>query len=102
MWAGAASIETSFCACMVPEVDSLLPPDPGDEHGYLRAVNGELTFPSHAHAFVLDRSLEFVDLELAEWGSGAWTVVAVQEDEMRWPGREDLLAEGLKVLRHNC
>ena len=21
MWAGAASIETSFCACMVPEVD---------------------------------------------------------------------------------
>jgi hypothetical protein len=80
--------------------DRHLPPEPGDKHGYLRAVNGELTFVSCARA-CFDRSIEFVDSQLAEWGSGAWTVVAIVEDEKRWPDREDLVGDGFRFIAVN-
>lgn len=58
-------------------------------------VNGELTFVSCARA-CFDRSLEHVDSDLEEWGSGAWTIVVIFEEKMRWRDRDDLVDQLLK------
>ena len=72
-----------------------LPPDPQDRRGFARAINMELTFVSCARV-CFDRSLHYVDSDIEEWGSAAWTIIAINEDEMRWPDREELVDDGLK------
>ncbi len=66
-----------------------------DPLGYDYAVNGELTFVSCARV-CFDRSLEYVDSDIEEWGSASWTIVGIVEDEMRWPDREDFAEDGLR------
>ncbi len=68
---------------------------PDDPLGFGYAVNGELTFVSCARV-CFDRSLHYVDSDIEEWGSAAWTIIAIVEDEMRWPDREELVGDGLK------
>ena len=72
-----------------------LPYDPQDPRGFERAVNLELTFVSCVRV-CFDRSLEYADSDIEEWGSGSWTIVGIIDDEMRWPDREDLAADGLQ------
>ena len=72
-----------------------LPYDPQDPGGFRRAVNLELTFVSCARA-CFDRRLHYVDSDIEEWGSAGWTIVALVEDDLRWPDRGDLANKGLK------
>jgi len=76
-------------------IDQHLPPDPQDPNGFRRAVNGDLIFTSCARV-CFDRSLYYVDSDIEEWGSAAWTIIAIVEDEMRWPDRRELVDDGLK------
>jgi len=75
--------------------DKRLLPDPGDRLGFKRSVNADLTFVSCARA-CFDRSLEYVDSDLEEWGSAAWTIIGILEDQIRWPDREELIDRGLQ------
>ena len=69
--------------------DKRLPADPQDRLGFKRSVNADLTFVSCTRA-CFDRSLEYVDSDIEEWGSGAWTIVSIVEDNVEFPGSEGL------------
>jgi hypothetical protein len=68
---------------------------PDDPLGFDYAVNGELTFVSCARV-CFDRSLHYVDSDIEEWGSASWTIIAIVEDDMRWPDRDDLNDSGTR------
>ena len=70
------------------------PLDPTDRLGFRHSVTGHLIFVSCVRV-CFDKSLGYVDSGI-RWGVAARTIVAVAEDEMRWPDRQDLINNRLK------
>ena len=70
------------------------PLDPTDRLGFRHSVNGHLVFVSCVRV-CFDKSLEYVDSGI-RWGVAARTIIAMTEDQTRWPDREDLTNGQLK------